>query len=100
MLQQSTQSSGITAGHDTPYKFLTMGLPLFAPLRDQGLRCLLEGATGAPSPFVSSPCRAASSLPFGRELPALSSLRSGALGRVLFAFAVAFAVSLRFLARS
>ena len=72
-----------------------MGLLLFVPLRDQGLRCLLEGATGAPSP-----CRAASSLPFGQELPALSSLRSGALGRVLFAFAVAFAVSLRFLARS
>ena len=100
MLQQSTQYSGITAGHDIPYRFLTVGLPFFEPLRDQGLRCLVEGALGATSPYVPSPWRAASSLPFGRELPALSSLRSRAFGRVLFAFAVRFAISLRFLARS
>ena len=100
MLQGSTQCSGITAGHDIQYKFLTVGLPFFAPLRDQGVRRLAEGALGATSPFVPSPWRAASSLPFGRELPALSSLRSKAFGRVLFAFAIRFAISLHFLARS
>ena len=46
MLHGSTRRSGITAGHDTPYRFLTVDLPRSAPLRDQSLCYLGEGALG------------------------------------------------------
>jgi len=98
MLQQSTQVSGITAGHDTPYRLLTVDLPYFAPLRDQDLRCLVKGAPGTTSLNTPSSWRAASSLLFGRELPAFFSLRFRAFGRIHFALAVRFAIPLRFLA--
>src|SRR6185312_10967481 len=66
MLQGSTLCSGIIAGRDTPYKFLTVDLPCSAPLRDQGLCHLAEGVLRAPSPPASSPRRSSSSFPFGR----------------------------------
>ena len=100
MLQGSTLCSGITAGHDTPYRFLTVDLPRSAPLRDQCLRYLGEGALGAASPNASSPRCAPSSLPFGRDSPVFSCLRSRAFERILFAFTVCFAIPLRVLARS
>ena len=93
MLQGSTRCSGITAGHHITHRLLTVGLPFFAPLRDQCLRCLIEGALEAASPCVPSPGRAASLL-------ALSSLRSRTFGCALFALAVRFVISLRFHARS
>ena len=100
MLHKSTQCSGITAGHDILYRFLTVGLPFFVPLWYQCLRCLIEGALEAVSPCIPSPGRAASLLPFGREFLALSSLRSMTFGCALFALAVRFVISLRFHARS